>query len=77
MGKMNVDSISNVRSCNLMKANKDKLFAWVEHFVCLSEFYVDPLLSSACKVDEQAQTMKTEKISDQKASIELQEKLNE
>ena len=75
--KLNDDAVRDVRCSGLMKANKDKLCEWLEIFVCLAENYTDPLLSAACKVDDIAQKLKSEKIRDQMTIIGLQQKVIE
>ena len=58
-----------------MKANKDELCEWLEIFVFLAEKYTDLLLSAACKVEDIAQKLKSEKIRDQMTIIGLQQKV--
>ena len=55
--------------------NKDKLCEWLGHFAWLTEYYMEPLMSAACGVAEEVEKLKTEKITDQKTIIALQEKV--
>ena len=69
------DNYRNIRSCYLMNkrsVTKEKLCDWLETVCCILDQFSIPWLNIATPLAEEVQTLKDEKIADQKTIIDLQ-----
>ena len=75
----NVTDTDDLHYANLNKRNisKDQLCDWLETVVCILDNYAMPVLFQASRLEDNLDTLKNEKIADQKIIIDLQGKLIE